>query len=268
MKLTVLTALFIFTTIMMTGCATEQTIKEALEKHPEYILSVLEKNPEQFAGVVAKSQVAQKQLAEKQQQEAQKKEMEAELKNPKTPDLASDRAILGNKKGEIVVVAYTDFQCPYCQRGHDTIEALRQKYGNRVTYMLKHVPLDFHPMALPAAKRFEAIAMQSTEKAYKFQTIVFSNQSKLSGPQGEKFLNDTAKNVGADITQMKKDMNSAVVMDRINADKAEANKFGIYGTPGFIINGISLKGAYPLPAFEEIISKTTRTENTKETVTN
>jgi len=111
-----------------------------------------------------------------------------------------------------------------------------------------------HDMAVPAAKYFEAIARQGHEKAEKFHDKVFENQKDLA-ESGEEFLKKVAKELGANMTTLAKDLKDASLMDRINKDKAEAEKFEISGTPGFIINGVSLRGAYPFEDFKQIIDR-------------
>jgi len=160
-------------------------------------------------------------------------------------------------------VEYSDFQCPYCQRGFGTVEEVRRKYGNKIRFVLKHLPLDFHGMAMPAAKRFEAIARQSDEKAYAFHDEVFANQERLVA-EGEKFLDATAEKVGANVAKMKKDMESQDVRKTIQADMDEARKFGFSGTPGFIVGGVSLRGAYPAVRFEEIIDRRLKEQGTSD----
>ena len=73
--------------------------------------------------------------------------------------------------------------------------------------------------------------------------------------EGEKFLDETAKKVGANVAQMKKDMESQGVKDLIAADMKEAGEMGIRGTPGFLMNGIIVHGALPAQAFDEIVKK-------------
>jgi protein-disulfide isomerase len=109
-------------------------------------------------------------------------------------------------------------------------------------------------MAMPAAKYFEAIAMQDPKKAEKFHDEVFSNQKELTA-DGEKYLKTVVKKVGANLAKVEKDMNSAGVQKRIATDMEEAKKFEFSGTPGFLINGVSLRGAYPVPEFKKIIDK-------------
>jgi len=194
------------------------------------------------------------QFLQMMQQKAEAEQKENEFKNPKKPKLGKERAVLGNLKAPIVIVAYSDFQCPYCSRGANTVEEVRKKYGNKVAFVFKHLPLPFHPMAQPAAEYFEAIALQDGKKAYRFHDEVFKNQADLK-TKGEDLLKEIAKKVGADLNRLSKDIKSEKVQKRIEEDKAEAKEFDISGTPGFVVAGVTLKGAYPVAAFEEIIER-------------
>ncbi len=229
-------------------------LKKTLESDPTILADAIKKNPaEIMEAIQTAAREAQKVMAEKAQVD-EEKAREEELKNPKVAAMPDGRAYQGPKDAPIVLIEYSDFQCPFCKRGFETVEAVLKKYPGKVRFMYKHLPLDFHPLAMPAAKRFEAIALQSTEKAYKFHDEVFRSQEKL-GAEKEKFLDAAAKKVGADLAKMKKDMEGEEVKKRIEEDMAEARKFGFQGTPGFLIAGVSLKGAYPLPEFEKIIDK-------------
>lgn len=194
------------------------------------------------------------QFLQMMQQKREAEQREEEFKNPKKPKVSKDRAVLGSLQAPILIVAYSDFQCPYCSRGANTIEEVRKKYGSKVGFVFKHLPLPFHPMAQPAAEYFEAIALQDSRKAYRFHDEVFKNQGDLQS-KGESLLQELAKKAGADLAQVKKDLKGAKVQKRIEEDKKEAQSFEISGTPGFIVAGVALKGAYPIEAFEEIIER-------------
>ncbi len=236
----------------MAGCASESQIRSAIEKNPDILFNAIEKNPDKFMEVVQKASM----VAQRRQQENQEKEEQAriaeEQKHPLKPDWSGDRATEGS--GPINIVEYSDFQCPYCGKGYQVVQEVLKAYPGKVHFMFKNLPLPMHPLAMPAAKRFEAIALQDPAKAYKFHNEVFQNQHKLSS-DGEKFLDSVAAKVGADVARMKKDMNSPKVKARIDADMAEAEKFGISGTPGFIVEGVSIRGAYPFETFKGIIDK-------------
>lgn len=240
---------------ILTSCApSADKLKEAVEKNPDIVFGAIEKNPEKFIEVVNKAaREAQAKGAEKAAQEENGKRDE-EFKNPLKPNIEENRAIWGAKDAPITIVEYSDFQCPYCSRGYQTINEVKKAYEGKIRFVFKHLPLDFHPRAMPAAKYFEAIARQSAEKAYKFHDYVFENQGELTS-KGDAFLKEAAKKVGADQKKIDKDLADSSLMDRINNDIAEAQKFGISGTPGFIINGVSLKGAYPFSDFKTIIDR-------------
>ncbi len=247
--------------LFLAGCSpTPSQLKKILKDNPDILTETFEAHPYKLTQAMMKAhQSAQKESREQAEKE-EKETREAEYKNPKSPEISKDRAILGNANAAVTVVEYSDFQCPYCRRGYQTVKELEKKYGDKIRIVFKHLPLEFHPMAMPAAKRFEAIVMQNPKKAYQFHDYVFEKQGEM---KDEKFLDEMAKKAGVDLAKMKKDMESDRVKTTIQADMAEAQKFGISGTPGFVVGGISLKGAYPTPAFEEIIDR-----RLKETGTN
>jgi protein-disulfide isomerase len=241
--------------LLLTSCApTPDQLKKAVEKDPSIVFVAIEKDPEKFLEIVNKAAREAQQKAQAKAQSEEEGKREEEFKNPLKPEIQSNRAISGSESATITVVEYSDFECPYCSRGYQTVQEVRKTYGDKVRFVFKHMPLDFHPKAMPAAKMFEAIARQSPEKAYKFHDLVFENQNDFKS-KGEAFLKEAAKKVGADLKKIDKDLADATLMDRINADMEEAKKFGITGTPGYIINGVSLKGAYPFSEFKSIIDR-------------
>jgi protein-disulfide isomerase len=241
--------------LTLAACApTASQLKEAIAKDPSIVFTAIEKDPAKFIEVVNKAaQEAQKNQAEKAQED-EKKSRDEEFKNPLKPDIAQERAVFGNKSAPITIVEYSDFQCPYCSRGYQTVKEVRKEYGDKVRVIFKHLPLDFHPMAMPAAKYFEAIAKQSPEKAEKFHDMIFENQGMLKD-KGEAYFNEVAKKVGADIKKVEADIKDESIAKKIATDMEEARKFNMSGTPAFIINGVSLRGAYPFPEFKKIIDQ-------------
>ncbi len=241
--------------LSLVNCApSAKQLKEVIEKDPSIVFVAIEKDPEKFIEVVNKAaQNAQMKAQEKAVAEESQKRDE-EFKNPLKPVVEDGRVIFGNKDAKVTIVEYSDFECPYCSKGHATIKEVLKEYGNDVRVVFKHLPLDFHPNALPASKYFEAVGMQGHDKAEKFHDIVFENQGELRSRK-EAFLKDAAKKAGADMKKLEADLKNDAVMARIEADMAEAKKFDFSGTPGFLINGVSLRGAYPFSEFKVIIDR-------------
>ena len=240
--------------VLTFGCApSAKQMTTLLEQHPEILTSAIEKNPDVFMAAVQKAaQGAQSKTQENAAKEEAAK-FENEFKNPLQPKIDESAPMMGAKEAPITIVEYTDFQCPYCARGYSTLEEVRKAYGDKVRVLVKDLPLPMHPMAMPAAVRYEALMLESPEKAFKFYHEIFTNQAKLDG--GEKYLDSVVKKVGGDAARMKKDMASDAVKAKINDDMEEAKKFGIQGTPGFIVNGVSIRGAYPAETFKKIIDR-------------
>lgn len=236
------------------GCTSKQQIEKAIEDNPEIVFNAIKKNPKKFVETVNEAvRTAQESSREDEAKEEQAR-LEEEFKNPKQAAVEEGRVIFGKKDAPITIIEYSDFQCPYCARGYTTVKEVMKAYPDKVRVVFKHLPLDFHPMAMPAAKYFEAIALQDPSKAEKFHDEIFNNQSKLNS-DGEKFLKAAAKKVGANVAKLEKDLSAEIVTKRIAADMEEAKKFDFSGTPGFLINGVSLKGAYPAPEFKKIIDR-------------
>lgn len=240
-------------TIGLGGCTNKDSIKKLLKENPDILTEAIEENPakimEALNNAVRKAQQSQFEDREK----GLTKEREEEFKNPKKAEIDESRT-WGNKSAPITIVEYSDFECPYCKRGYATLEEVHKKYGDKVRVIFKNLPLDFHPMAMPAAQYFEAVMLQSPEKAKKFYDYVFENQANL-GTKKEKFLEEAAKKAGADIAQLKKDIGSEAVKAKIAAQMEEAKKFGFNGTPGYLVNGVSIRGAYPAEEFSKIIDQ-------------
>lgn len=243
-------------TVSLAACApSAPQLKKIMEENPDILYGVIQKDPKKFLDVV--NEAAQKARAQEESKfaEDEAKAREEEFKNPKTPELAADRAYAGDKNAPITIVEYSDFQCPYCQRGHATMKEVLAAYPGKVRVLFKDFPIErIHPLARPASEMYEAIALQDTAKATAFKDYVFENQDQLN-KDGPKFIEAAAKKVGANVAKAKTDAKGEVVQKRLEADRAEAEKYGFSGTPGYLVNGVSLKGAYPIDEFKKVIDQ-------------
>jgi len=231
---------------LIASCTSKDQIKKALVEDPSILADAIQAHPVEFFEALNK---ASQDAKDKQEKESISKLFDA----PLTPNLRSDESIRGNKDAPIVLVEYSDFECPYCSRGAQVVKQLRSKYGDKIQFIYKHLPLPFHKQAMISAQYYEAIRLQSPEKAFEFHDKIFENQALLQ--KGPSELEKIAKSFSIDMAKLKKDLNSEKVKSRIEEDMSEAQKFGIQGTPGFVINGIPVKGAYPLDHFESILTE-------------
>ncbi|MBI3553134.1 MAG: thioredoxin domain-containing protein [Elusimicrobia bacterium] len=233
------------------GEPSEAEIKQALDRNPNLVLDVLRAHKKEFFDVVQEAAQDEQVRRQKEAAEAEEKAFDESFKNPLKPAVDGKAHVRGTKKAKYTLVEYSDFQCPYCGRGYQTVEALRKKYGDDLRFIYKNMPLPMHPMAMPAAQYFEAAALQSVDKAWALHDKMFQNQGALS----EDFIKTSAKELGLDVDKLDKDSKSDAVKSKIEADINEAKGFDFTGTPGFLLNGIPVRGAYPPEKFNTIIDR-------------
>ena len=126
-------------------------------------------------GPAARS-LGEKMAESKKSYHAKKKEEERKTLagyfiNPLKPMIRDDETFRGNKNAPITIVEFFDFQCPYCGKGSQTVDKLRERYGEKVKVVYRHLPLNFHPQAMISAMYYEAIRLQSEIKAFKFHDM-------------------------------------------------------------------------------------------------
>lgn len=238
---------------MLASCVSEKQLADTLKKNPKILTDAIIANPEAFIDALNSAVKEAKGSQAKKREEEEKQKLEKSFETPLKPEIRDDELFRGSKDAPITLVEYSDFECPFCSRGYNTVIDLLKEYKGKIRFVYKHLPLSFHPQARIASKYYEALRLQSHEKAIKFHDEIYENQRKLQN--GEKFLKSLAKKVGANMAKLAKDVKSDKVQERIDQDQAEARKFGFQGTPGFLLNGVPIKGAYPKSYFDNIIKE-------------
>lgn len=249
-RIILLTAVVVFATACTTS---KDDLKKMLKENPDIITEAIEANPAKFIDALNNAVKIAQEGEGKRREEEEKKALEESFNNPLQPEIRADESFRGDKDAPITLVEYSDFECPFCSRGFSTVMELMNKYKGKIRFVYKHLPLSFHPQAMPASQYYEAIRLQDPAKAWQFHDAIYKNQRALQN--GEKFLEAEAKKLKVDMTKLKKDVKSEAVQARIDADMAEAAKFGFQGTPGFLLNGVPVKGAYPTSHFEGLIEE-------------
>jgi protein-disulfide isomerase len=159
----------------------------------------------------------------------------------------------GGKAPKVTIVEFADFQCPFSARERATLDELAAVYGDDLRLVFKHHPLSFHARAMAAALAAEAARAQG--KFWAMHDKLFANQQHLAEADLERY----AREIGLDLRRYRAALKrSAPLRRRIEADQAEAERFGAAGTPNFFVNGRPLRGAYPVPAFETLIEEEIR----------
>ena len=231
-------------------------LRATLVAHPDFLFAVIKAHPAEFFQVV-QAAAAQYQGTADAAARKDSIRLEDDLAHPKQPAITPGRATLGPANAPIVITEYSDFECPYCRRSIPVIRELFKRYDGRIRLVLKQTPLNIHPHAMAAAQYFEAVLLQDSQKAWQLFDVLFNNQSRLE-KEGQAYLDEAVKQVGADLPRARRDAASPAIQAIIAADLAEFQSFEFTGTPGFVVNGVRVEGSYPVEAMSGIIERTLR----------
>lgn len=222
----------------------ETAIKRILQENPDIVLDVLRQNSEAVLDIAQQgSNLRRKHNLEAQWREDMGKKKEVRL---------NDRPILGNPNAKVKIVAFSDFTCHFCEQASKNVDGLLKDYGDKVSLVFKHLPLDEKGPGGLASAYFIAIAMQNEAKAWQFYRQMFDDRERLLA-EGEPFIKKTAQNLGVDMKKLQKDIQSKKVKEILAQDQEDAQKLGVEGTPYFLVNNLVVRGALPVELFKGAI---------------
>jgi len=159
----------------------------------------------------------------------------------------------GPASAKVNIVAFSDFQCPFCSRVVPTLEKVMKDYNGQVRLWFRHNPLPFHQDAPLAAEA--ALAADAQGKFWEMHDKLFANQANIKRPDLEKYAQD----LGLDMTKFKAFLDNSSGKARIDADMALGQKIGVQGTPNFFVNGRPIRGALPFEEFKKIVDEELKT---------
>jgi protein-disulfide isomerase len=165
-----------------------------------------------------------------------------------------DEPASGAKDAKVTIVEYSDFQCPYCKKGYDTIEQqVLKQYDGKVKFYFKSFPLPMHPWAQPASIAAECAKIQKPDAYWKLYHSFFEHQAEVNPQNVKDKSTEYLKDSGIDMAKWNDCFDNKKTLDRVNAQQQEGAGIGVQGTPAFFINGRFLNGAMPFDRFKEII---------------
>jgi protein-disulfide isomerase len=153
----------------------------------------------------------------------------------------------GAADAPVILIEYTDYQCPYCTRIQPTLNELLKRYEGKLLHVFKNLPLPMHAEAPLAGAA--ALCAQDQGKFWELHDWLFVNQRSLS----RESIVAAAGELGMDTEVLSSCIDQGTYASRVKSETAEAHSYGITGTPGFLINGRVVTGARPIEMFVEII---------------
>ncbi len=140
--------------------------------------------------------------------------------------------IRGPVDAPLTLVEYGDFECPFCAKATGATRELRQRFGDELRYVFRHLPLyDVHPHAELAAKA--AVAAEGQGRFWEMHDLLFSHQDRLERED----LIGYAEDLGLDLEAFVDDLDSERTAKRVRTDVGSAEASGARGTPTFFVAG-------------------------------
>lgn len=177
--------------------------------------------------------------------------------------ITSKDHILGDRNAKVVIVEYSDFECPFCKRFHTTMQQVMEEYGDdgRVAWVYRHFPLEqLHPIKAST----EAIASEcaaelgGNDAFWKYADRFFELTPSNNQTDIETVLPQIAQEIGLDSARFSECLTSGKYNSHVQGDVDEAVATGGRGTPWSIVispNGTKfpLSGAQPYAAVQQLI---------------
>ncbi|MBU4360590.1 DsbA family protein [Patescibacteria group bacterium] len=187
----------------------------------------------------------------KQNQDNSNKQEVAGEQNPEAlvVDLKIDENdhFLGNKDASVKIFVFSDFQCPYCARHHETLHQIAEEYGDKIAWVFKQFPIASHPLGMHGALASECAGEQG--KFWEMADMIFENQQTLTAESFDKFADDLNLNVD----EYKNCVVSEKYKEKILTDYNLGVESGVRGTPSNFINNEMVPGAVPYENIKSII---------------
>lgn len=168
--------------------------------------------------------------------------------SPPRKNVEATRLVRGSAYAPVTLIAFSDYQCPYCIRSEPVLKDVLAKYPKDVRLVLRHFPLDqIHPLARPAAEA--AMCADEQGRFWDFHDALFA----LEGDIVEASIPAIAQRLALDSKAFEICVAERRFRDFVEADAQAGSAAGVTGTPAFFVNGIPLKGARDVAEFSRVI---------------
>jgi protein-disulfide isomerase len=157
--------------------------------------------------------------------------------------------VKGPKNAAVTVVEFTDFQCPWCKKSQENVQAVEKTYGDKIKFVDRMFPLSMHPHAMPAAEA--AFCAKEQGKYWDFRDKLFQSSPQLE----EADFKRIAKEVGLKEKKFDACLASHKYAADVQADIADGTRYGVQGTPSFFVDGVQTNFPQLEDAVKDALSK-------------
>ncbi len=208
------------------------------------------KNPQTLFKAVRDYQRRQAQNLQAQQRVILAKISDDLKKNPNDP-------FVGNPQGDVTVVEFFDYRCPFCKKAFGDVQTLIKTDGN-IRLVLKEFPI-LGPPSVVASNAAMAVWLHQKDKYPAFHAAMMKNRGELS----QKKVFNYAKSTGVDVSALKKQMKDPMIARTLEATAKQAQLLKIDGTPAFIFGDDVQSGAIPLRLMKKLVANVRKVAATR-----
>ncbi|MEK7625173.1 MAG: thioredoxin domain-containing protein [Patescibacteria group bacterium] len=147
----------------------------------------------------------------------------------------------GNPNAKVVLVEYSDFQCPACASFYPAVRNLTSKYGEQIQFVYRYFPLPQHDKGDLSARAAEAAGAQG--KFWEMHDKLFNGQALWTDKtesEATQLFTDYAVELGLDKANFTANLTSPMVTSRIQRDVQGGIGSNVDATPTFFLNGMKL----------------------------
>lgn len=203
-------------------------VAEALRTNPEIVVEALQA------------------MQSRQGQMEQMRAKQAVVANRAALEQDGNSAVGGNPRGDVTLVEFSDYRCPYCREALAIVNALMKSDPNlRVVY--KEFPI-LGPESMMAARA--AVAARSSSYYAAFHEALMTAPSPLN----EEAVLKIAGSVGINVSALQLELRSPDIDQILAANHALAQEIGINGTPAFVIGDTLLPGVVSLAELQQLVA--------------
>ena len=157
-----------------------------------------------------------------------------------------DVPVKGADNAKVVIVEYSDFQCPFCKRGKDMLPQILKDYNGKIKIAYKQMPLKNHNWAMNAAIAATCAYQEGgNDKFWALHDKLFDNQKDITLENSKEKFDQYAKEIGLDTKKFDACLDSKEAKAKVESQMDEATAIGVQSTPTFVVNGMIVPGANP-----------------------
>ena len=220
--------------------ADEALSEEERAAFEQVIRDYLLENPEIIGEAIQRLQLREQAREVERQQQAVARNGEALRYDPQSP-------VIGNPDGDVVIVEFFDYRCPYCKQVADDLRRVVEEDGN-IRLVMKEFPI------LSEESEMAAKAALAAHKQGRYEDFHFTLMTDPGG-LSEASVFAIAEDLDLDLDQLRADMESPEINRQLDQIYALAQQIGVRGTPAFVIGDELIPGAISIEAMRAKVAE-------------